>query len=126
MTKMERQVYDRTRYLVNRERIRARNKKWAEEHPEEMRAMRRRSSKKKRGLVHQAHVAVYAALRMGHLTKPDRCQACGETRDIQAHHHMGYAREHRLTVTWLCRTCHIRVHHHRNGDKRIVSWIEKA
>lgn len=53
--------------------------------------------------------AVGHALARGELVKPDRCSKCGAEasgRNLHAHHHKGYAEEHRLTVEWLCRTCH--------------------
>lgn len=55
-----------------------------------------------------AHAAVGHAKRKG-LLVPEPCP-CGAT-EVQAHHHLGYALEHRLDVIWLCRPCHVREHH---------------
>lgn len=57
----------------------------------------------------RAHGAVSYAKRKGILV-PAPC-ACGSTEALQAHHHRGYAPEHRLDVIWLCRPCHVREHH---------------
>lgn len=53
-----------------------------------------------------AHHAVYMAVRSGKAFKPDMCSACGAPGRIEAHHYMGYARENRLNVRWVCSPCH--------------------
>lgn len=53
-----------------------------------------------------AWAAVAGALRSGQLTRPAGCEACGRTDHLVAHHSQGYALEHWLDVTWLCRPCH--------------------
>jgi hypothetical protein len=55
-----------------------------------------------------ARVAVFRAVRSGKLIKPDRCQLCGAQTKLEAHHFMGYTREHYLDVEWLCIGCHNR------------------
>lgn len=35
---------------------------------------------------------------------PDR--VCGATEKVEAHHHLGYSREHRLDIEWRCRKHH--------------------
>lgn len=58
----------------------------------------------------RAHKLVYAALRSGQLSKPDRCEACGNG-GIRLHaHHADYRRP--LEVQWLCCRCH-RLEHKR-------------
>ena len=61
-----------------------------------------------------AHHAVKYALRVGKLVRPERCSKCtdkpfprldGRSR-LQAHHHNGYSKDHRLDVIWLCAYCH--------------------
>lgn len=69
----------------------------------DMAAWRARNRDKSR-----AHAAVGHAKRTGRLVSQP-CP-CGAT-DVQAHHHRGYAEEHRLDVIWLCRPCHVREHH---------------
>ena len=56
-----------------------------------------------------ARQAVYEALQRGILSKPERCQDCGEARALQGHHE-SYERERWLEVIWVCRKCH-RVRH---------------
>lgn len=53
-----------------------------------------------------ARVLVYRALQEGKLQKPKRCQRCHRAKPLEAHHHKGYAKEHRLDVQWLCQPCH--------------------
>jgi hypothetical protein len=61
-----------------------------------------------------AHHAVKYALRVGKLVRPECCSKCGDKpfprsdglSRLQAHHHNGYAKEHRLDVVWLCAYCH--------------------
>ena len=52
-----------------------------------------------------ARDAVYRALKDGTLTKPVKCQHCGEERYLEGHHH-SYKEEHWLDVEWLCKPCH--------------------
>jgi len=56
----------------------------------------------------QASDAVRRAVRRGALVRPKACQECGSEVNIQAHHYLGYAPEHRLDVQWLCCRCHSR------------------
>ena len=58
-----------------------------------------------------ARAAVGDAIRKGRLTRPLLCEDCGSERPLQGHHHLGYDREHWLTVTWLCVPCHTKEHH---------------
>jgi hypothetical protein len=54
--------------------------------------------------------AVASALRDGQMVRPDHCDGCERTVHLVAHHHLGYAPEHRLDVQWLCRKCHKAAH----------------
>ena len=56
---------------------------------------------------HEAHRAVFKAVRSGELKKPDCCQKCGETGIIHGHHH-DYSKP--LDVMWLCPKCHAAEH----------------
>ena len=61
-----------------------------------------------------ARQAVRHALRAGRLIRPERCERCGQRCRPDAHHHKGYAKQHRLDVQWLCPSqCHRVVHPHR-------------
>lgn len=61
----------------------------------------------------RARVAVRTAITRGDLVRTETCQRCGIApgRDrrgralIRAHHHLGYAPEHRLDVEWVCPCC---------------------
>lgn len=74
-----------------------------------------------RGIAHsraqkRACQAVRRALLRGDLIKPDRCEACGLLESevaggLEAHHYLGYAREHYLDVQWLC------VPHHKEAER---------
>lgn len=65
----------------------------------------------------EAWYAVQRAVTKGDLKKADRCEVCGRSLYIVAHHPRGYAPEHRLDVTWLCRPCHRAAHR-----KGVVLW----
>lgn len=56
----------------------------------------------------QARNAVNNALRDGRLQRPACCPQCCRPVKVQAHHHKGYSREHRLDVVWACSKCHAR------------------
>ncbi len=62
-----------------------------------------------------AHSAVKKAVAQGTLTRPERCARCG--RDVGAKniaaHHEDYSKP--LDVVWLCRNCHGRAEHPREG-----------
>lgn len=56
------------------------------------------------------------AVKTGRLKKPDACSFCGNTVCIVAHHY-DYSKP--LDVTWLCQSCHRRLHsrhHHAIQD----------
>lgn len=56
---------------------------------------------------YQARHAVYGALRYGKITKPSICELCNkESKSIEAHHYMGYEKEHWLDIVWVCKECH--------------------
>lgn len=55
----------------------------------------------------RARAAVNNALADGHLTRQP-CESCGAR--AEAHHPLGYAPEHYLTIQWLCRPHHQEAH----------------
>ncbi len=69
-------------------------------------------------LHNRARGAVAAALDRGRLSRPDVCSACGSDGRLQAHHYLGYEREHYLDIEWLCLDCHKGRH---ATDLRIIS-----
>lgn len=54
----------------------------------------------------QARLAISDRISRGVIIRPKNCQKCGRTCKPEAHHHKGYAPEHRLDVLWLCGDCH--------------------
>lgn len=60
---------------------------------------------------HNARQFVRWKVQKGDLKKLP-CAVCGNS-DVEAHHHKGYDREHRLDVIWLC------VDHHIEAEKKI-------
>jgi len=55
----------------------------------------------------RAKRAVQRALASGKIARPapgTPC-ACGRVAALEAHHHLGHAREHWLDVVWCCRSC---------------------
>jgi hypothetical protein len=63
----------------------------------------------------QAHDTVARALLSGKIVR--RPCWCGNS-NVQAHHHNGYAREHRLDVTWLCDRHHKDEHNKLRAEQR--------
>lgn len=55
-----------------------------------------------------AHSATASAIRRGILVPPDRCEKCGNTGRIEAHHKSHYRNV--LDVLFLCAPCHRRHH----------------
>lgn len=83
-------------------------KNWRECHPEQRR-LTRLGWKQRNGEKNSAHVAVNQAIKRGKLIR-GACVQCGTTEDVQAHHHNGYLKPHRLDVQWLCRRHHDNLH----------------
>lgn len=63
----------------------------------------------------RAHNAVSNAIREGRLVRPEYCESCGETGEIQAHHE-DYTKQ--LDVNWLCVCCHSKRHKVLNEIRR--------
>lgn len=110
---------DRDRRLQNpesyRENRRARRLQNLEDYRASRRARYRRDLERSRAQS-RAYRAVQRAIARGDLIKPDCCEACGGLGSeiaggLEAHHYLGYAREHYLDVQWLC------VPHHREADR---------
>jgi hypothetical protein len=64
----------------------------------------------------KAKVTVARAIAKGLLSKPTACPRCKRTRNIEAHHHLGYEREHWLDIEWRCRQCHTL--EHKRGEEQ--------
>jgi hypothetical protein len=59
----------------------------------------------------RARESLKHAVKMGKVVRPSVCEGCKEPCKPEAHHHLGYAWEHRFTVQWLCRPCHRAAEH---------------
>lgn len=55
----------------------------------------------------KARIELREAVRKGIITKPDKCESCGDTGIIHGHH-LDYSKS--LDVMWLCRKCHSNEH----------------
>ena len=66
-----------------------------------------------------AHNVVNNAIRDGRLVKPDSCQSCGKTNSRIEGHHEDYLKP--LDVSWLCTTCHSKLHKNRREAERLAS-----
>lgn len=77
--------------IRNRKKLRQWSKEYKKKYPER----------------HRAHVAVANAIKKGTLKK-QKCEQCGSTNNVQAHH-KDYNKK--LEVTWLCMFCHKRLHY---------------
>lgn len=55
-----------------------------------------------------AHNMVKLALRQGDLIKPNCCSKCGNYDSLIEAHHYDYSLP--LSVIWLCRSCHLKIH----------------
>ena len=40
------------------------------------------------------------------LKYPEACECCGAVGKVEAHHYLGYSKEHHLDVMFLCKKCH--------------------
>lgn len=59
---------------------------------------------------YHARLAIASAVSSGKMIKPVVCEACGcSDKRIEAHH-CSYAEDMQLLVTWLCTSCHGKVH----------------
>lgn len=76
-----------------------RKKRWRERNPERAKLMR------------SVNQAVHKAVKSGKLVRPGNCSECGKKCTPEAHHAKGYRKEFWLVVEWLCRKCHMGVHH---------------
>jgi len=54
--------------------------------------------------------ALYYALRVGKITKPDACELCGNKGNMQGHHR-DYSKP--FDVTWVCQWCHSQLDNQR-------------
>lgn len=93
--------YWREYYKQNKEKRLAANKRWLENNPER-----------------KTFYNVYRnALRNKIIVRPEQCNICGNTGNIQGHH---YDYTDPLKVTWVCRECHHYIHKKNRFTKKRV------
>ena len=61
------------------------------------------NNRKRNPMAARAHSAVFAAIQLGILIRPQTCQHCNRGAKIQGHH-TDYSKP--LQVIWLCQPCH--------------------
>jgi hypothetical protein len=80
--------------------------------------------------------SIQSAIKMGLLIRPEECEGCHNKPGygkigqalIQAHHYLGYSKEHELDVQWLCPKCHLKVHRFPEpwDDQRRKEYADRA
>lgn len=88
--------------LAHSELVKAKARRYRAKHREEVRAYVARV-KQERPERYAAKLAVRNAVRRGDLSRPSRCENCGERRRLNAHH-PDYSKP--LEVKFLCHRCH--------------------
>lgn len=90
----------------NRERSRVRSLKWQKENKERFNKnlKRYRDNNKEKLLARQY---VIWGLKLGVISKPDKCNKCNSMVKLQAHH---LDHNKPLEVQWLCKICHMHEH----------------
>lgn len=88
---------EKENHSKNPEPYRKRQKAYSDLHKEEMRIMAR------------ARQRVRYAIQRGELTRPDKCEWCGNEGSIEGAH---YDYEKPLEVKWLCKPCHAKWDYH--------------
>ena len=114
----------RENYLANREDRIAKAREWEKKNPERKQELQRQSARKNRAKIYEkyrrnferdklklyARWAINVAVYKGRIIPPDACSKCGKECRLHAHHYLGYAKEHRRDVIWLCPKCHAAAH----------------
>ena len=68
----------------------------------------------------KARQAINRGYRTGKVPKPIFCQFCLTSCRPEAHHHLGYEREHWLDVVWLCKRCHTDIELAINSGRHVA------
>ncbi len=90
--------------VLNAEKVKQRGRDYYKKHAESIKA--KLTAKRVTPYKDAAHNAVKKALKAGMFRKPKCCNDCGAACDTNAHHFLGYGEEHRLSIEWLCKSCH--------------------
>jgi hypothetical protein len=90
----------------NRERVRARERRWWNEHPDFAKAYRAKMKAQnieRYPEKYKARTIFSRAIRHGKIQRPSECSLCGLSCTPEGHHH-DYSKP--LDVIWLCKNCH--------------------
>lgn len=102
-------------YIKHRDQSLAKSKKYAKDNQDKINeAERRRYNPHKQKA---RNTLVWAVIR-GEMIRADKCSHCGSDTYIVGHH-ADYDKP--LDVTWLCRDCHIALHHDYLKEKETIS-----
>ena len=84
---------------------------WERAHPK-CKTEYRRTYRRRHSQARVCESAVYVAVHMGRLTKPNFCEDCARQfpKDKIHGHHANYGKP--LEVAWLCHQCHAKRHNH--------------
>ena len=89
--KLKAKVYKKQWYVANKVHVEKYRKSW----------------RKNNRLKHIAHNKLSWAIASGKIKVPKKCEECKKKRKVDGHH-KDYKKP--LKVTWLCKTCHNRLH----------------
>ena len=104
-------AYDRARNDLSHRKEKARECRQRNKSSTDPTPWQRRNPEKR-----AAHIAVGNAVHDGRLVKPEHCENCGSDQRVDGHHD-DYAQK--LTVRWLCRTCHHSLHQQERNLPRL-------
>lgn len=65
-----------------------------------------------------ARLALIQAVRLGRVSRPEKCQRCGENKKPDGHHN-DYSKP--FEVEWLCKGCHAEVHKSIRALKQTIN-----
>ena len=118
-----RKIETREYYLKNRQKVLDRNREWRKNNPEKFRESAKKlyERHKNEGKAieysrryaakypdkKKARAKVMVALRSKNITMPEACEGCSINARLEAHHYLGYAKDHWLDIKWLCKKCHV-------------------
>ena len=110
--KMQNSIYHRK----NKDKINQRKKKWLQtEQGKKSKINAKNKYKKENPEKIKAQNAVYHAVKTGKLIRPKHCEICKKECRPEAHH-SSYEPEYRLSVNWLCKSCHDQI------TRRLTKW----
>jgi len=108
----------------NKEKVNEYRRKWNEKNKDKTRTYQENNREKiniwQRSYTKQEHVKFRKRanaklnyhVKRGNIFKPELCSICGEKKRVESHHH-DY--EKPLDVIWVCRKCHVSIHHNLGG-----------